>query len=123
MNTYTAHLKLGRPPVLVREGFSWGAFLFGPVWLLARRAWIAAILYAALGIAIAAAAPEALRVPVLFGLSVLAGLLGRDVVRWSLARRGYALAHVLAARDEDSAIARLLAARPELLQRYAESLA
>ena len=40
MNTYTAHLAPGRAPVLLRDGFSWGAFFFGPFWLLAHRAWI-----------------------------------------------------------------------------------
>ena len=33
MRTYTAHLKPIRPPVLVREGWSWGGALFGPIWL------------------------------------------------------------------------------------------
>ena len=32
-------------PVLVREAFSWGAFLFGPLWLLAHRLWLAALLW------------------------------------------------------------------------------
>ncbi len=32
-------------PVLVREGFSWGAFLFGPFWLLAHRLWLPALLW------------------------------------------------------------------------------
>ena len=31
-------------PVLVREGFAWGALMFGPLWLAAHRAWIAAAL-------------------------------------------------------------------------------
>ena len=47
-------------------------------------------------------------------LSVLAGVMGRDLVRWSLERRGYAMVHVLAARDEDGALARLLTYRPDI---------
>jgi hypothetical protein len=31
VNTWTVHLRDGARPVLVREAFSWGAFLFGPV--------------------------------------------------------------------------------------------
>ena len=41
MRIYTAHLAPGRAPLLVREGFSLGAFLFGPLWLFAHRAWVA----------------------------------------------------------------------------------
>ena len=42
MRGYTAHLKPGRTPVLVPEGFSWAAWLFGPLWLAAHRAWVPA---------------------------------------------------------------------------------
>ena len=42
------------------------------------------------------------------------GLYGNDFRRFGLERRGYALAHVLAARNEDAAMARLLALRPGL---------
>ena len=31
--------------VFVKDGFSWGAFLLGPVWLLANRLWWAAFVY------------------------------------------------------------------------------
>ena len=42
---WTAHTPVrARHPVLVREGFSWGALLFGPLWLAVHRAWIAAVL-------------------------------------------------------------------------------
>ena len=37
---------------------------------------------------------------------ILMGLLGRDLRRWSLGRRGYALAAVVAARDGDAAFLR-----------------
>jgi hypothetical protein len=123
VRTYTAHLKPGRAPVLVREGWSWGAFLFGPLWLLAHRAWVPAALASVLAVALVAATPDRLHPPLLFGFALLLGLLGRDLVRWSLARRGYGLAHVLAARDEDGAFARLLAARADLVEASAGRLA
>lgn len=122
MRSYTAHLKPGRPPILVREGWSWGAALFGPLWLLAHRAIIPAILYAAL-LALFTLAPGPWQTPALLGLMALAGLLGHDLVRWSLARRSYVLAHVLAARNADAALARLLSARTDIAARYAEHLA
>lgn len=114
MKSWTVHLKPDREPVLLREGWSWGAFLFGPFWLLFRRAWVPAALWLALTVLLPAFAPAPARPVVAFALSVLAGLLGRDLVRWSLRRRGYELAHVLAARDEEGALARLFAARPDL---------
>jgi hypothetical protein len=45
VTTYTAHIRADRKLVLVKEAFSWGAFLFGPLWLLAHRAWIAAAIW------------------------------------------------------------------------------
>ena len=44
MRFWTAHIRAGAAPVLVREGFSWGALLFGPLWLAVHRAWIPAVL-------------------------------------------------------------------------------
>jgi len=122
VRTYTAHLKPGRPPILVRESWSWGAALFGPLWLLANRAWIPAIIDLAAIVVIAALVPDRLQFPALLGLALLLGLLGRDLVRWSLERRGYFLTHVLAARDEEGALGRLLTARTDLVQSYAEQL-
>jgi len=107
VKTYTAHIRRDRPPVLVKEAFSWGAFLFGPLWLLAQRAWIAAIISVAV-FALPFAAPPLLRGVLIFALLLLLGLTGRDLVRWSLRRRGYALVHVVAGHNADDAYLRLL---------------
>jgi len=119
VRVYTSHVRAGADPVLVHEGFSWAAFLFGPVYLAVHRAWIAAalnlaalILVQALCRALGSAAP-------MLGLAVLQGLFARDLWRWGLARRGFALGPVLAATDYDQAIARLLVARPDFLPRAA----
>jgi uncharacterized protein DUF2628 len=111
---YTVHLRQGSPPVLVAEGFSWGAAIFGPIWLLAHRAWVPAALALAVAVLIGVFAPPAAAAA--FGLAFvwLLGLFGRDLVGWSLERRGYRLAHVVAARDAEAAYGRLLAARPDL---------
>ena len=116
MRVYTAHLRAEREPVLVREGWSWAGFVFGPFWLVAKRAWVPAIIDLALFVCLFALAPTPLWAPGALGLALLVGLLGRDLVRWSLERRGYELAHVLVARDEDAALARLFAARTDLLE-------
>jgi hypothetical protein len=115
MRTYTAHLRQHQSPELVREGFSWGAAIFGPLWLLAHRAWIPAALVL-LACAIVAAFTHGVLFDVLWlGIAWTMGLCGQDLRRWNLALRGYGIAHVIAARDEDSAYGRLLAARPDLL--------
>ena len=47
--------------MLVREGFSWGALLFGPLWLAVHRAWIAAVLALAASVLIVVLAKDAYR--------------------------------------------------------------
>ena len=114
MRTYTAHLEPTRTPILVREGWSWPALFFGPLWLLASRAWIPALLEIAFIAAVLTLAPPALRPVLMIALCILNALLGHDLVRWSLARRGYTLAHVVMAPNPDAALLRLLTARPDL---------
>jgi len=111
---WTAHIRSGTAPVLVREGFSWGALLFGPIWLAAHRAWIAAVLTLAATVLIVVLAPDDAATALLLALIVLLGLSGNDLRRWSLDHRGYLLAQVVAARDELEALGRLLDRRPDL---------
>ena len=114
MRIYTAHLRARTAPVLVPEGFAWGALLFGPLWLFAHRAWLAGVLAAVAWVLIATAPGWAVRLPAGLALAWGLGLWGHDMRRWSLTRRGYLLAHVVAAGDRDAALARLLARRPDL---------
>jgi hypothetical protein len=112
MNLFTSHTRpngpADEPPVLVREGFSWGACIFGALWLVAWRAWLpalltfaVAVLVGALGRAVESAAP-------LLGLALLQGLLCPDLLRWSLARRGYVAGPVVAGPGREAALLRLL---------------
>lgn len=114
MRVFTAHLRAATPPVLVPEGFSWGAAIFGPLWFWSHRAWIAGILALFAWLAAGAAPIHAWRPWLVATVVVLLGLFGQDLRRWSLARRGFLLAHVVAGRDQDEAAARLLAGRPDL---------
>ena len=114
MKSYTAHTKPDRPPVVLLEGWSWGAAVFGPFWLLLHRAWVPAVLFGAAALLVMVLVPPGLAGLIGLGFGVLAGLLGRDAVRWSLERHGYLLTHVMAARDADGALARLLHARADL---------
>jgi hypothetical protein len=111
---WTAHIRSGTAPVLVREGFSWGALCFGPVWLALHRAWIAAVLTLAATILVIVLASGGATAALLTALIVLLGLSGNDLRRWSLERRGFLLAQVVVARDELEALRRLLDRRPDL---------
>jgi hypothetical protein len=118
VKVWTAHLHPARPPALVRDAFSLGAFLFGPLWLALHRAWIPAALALAASVLIVNVTAPPAGIVLLLGEMMLLGLLGRDMVRWSLSRRGYTLVHAVMARNADAALLRLLDARPELAGRY-----
>jgi len=115
VNAYAAHLKPHRPPLLVRDGWGWGAFVFGPLWLVAMRAWIPALLETAALALVFTLSPAWCWRPALLGLALINGLLGRDMVGWALGRQGYAVGHVVLAPDRDAALLRLFTARPDLV--------
>lgn len=117
MKTYTALLKLDAEPVLVKEGFAWGALILGPFWLAAHRAWIAAALSLAAGVLIVVLTPAAAAAILLPAMLLILGLTGNDLRRFALEQRGYLLAHVLAAGNLDDAFLRLLTHRPDLAAR------
>ena len=118
MKLFTAMLKNNAEPILVREGFAWGALFLGPIWLAAHRAWVAAAVSLAGYVLIAVLAPAAARTIVTAALAVILGFTGNDLRRWALEHRGYLLTHVFAARDRDDAFMRLLVHRPDLAARY-----
>lgn len=132
MRFYTVHENPERRDederiVLVREGFSWGAFFVPLLWTLHRRCWPALVLYACVaGLLLTAlllfdAADQALNyamgaivlgLPALvsfypdpgIGLTALlvCALLGfeaNDLRRWLLARRGYHVTAVVSGRS------------------------
>ena len=112
MKIYCAYQHPTRPARLVAEGFSWGALILGPLWLGWRQAWIsAALLFAAL---VAAGFADGAAPAIELGLALLAGLFGRDLVRWEMELRGWHFVGIVAGRDEETAFVRLLGARPEL---------
>jgi len=74
----------------VRDGFSWGAFLFGPLWMLRYRMWLALILYVVLVGALLIAASrlrvsEPAQLGMLFLIAILIGLEAGTLRRWKLA--------------------------------------
>lgn len=111
MKIWTAQTRDGAGPVLIPEGFSIGAFAFGPLWLAMHSAWMFAAIGLAISVVVAVFTPGWAS----FGLAVLYGLFGHDLRRLALDLRGFTLVHVIAARDAETAFGRLLAARPDLM--------
>jgi hypothetical protein len=101
---------------LVREGFSWPAFLFGPVWALALGLWVVAAALLAAGAVFGLAfelggADFPMRAAIAVGFQALVGFTANDFQRWSLARRGFAEADLVAAPDLAAAERRYFEAR------------
>jgi hypothetical protein len=115
---YSAHVKANAEPVLVREGFSWGALIFGPLWLALHRAWSAAAIDLAAFMLIGFLLSTPLCVILAIALAVLLGLIGHDLRCWSMEHRGYLVIHVVAARGAEEALQRLLTYRPDLAGRF-----
>jgi hypothetical protein len=111
---WSAHVRAGAAPVLVREGFSWGALFFGPIWLAVHRAWIGAAISLAAFVIIGFTTHDGVQATLLVTLVVLLGLSGHDLRRWSLDQRGFLLAQVVTGRSELDALSHLLERRPEL---------
>jgi hypothetical protein len=117
MKVWTAHEKPYASPVLVREGFSFGALFFGPIWLAAHNAWLPAGAMVLLTLLILLITHLPASIILILGLALLAGFSGRDLVRWSVTRRGYLETTVVTGRNLYDAQARLLESRPDLVQR------
>jgi hypothetical protein len=104
---------------VLRLGFALWGLVFGPIWLLAKRLWLALgawiIGAAAVGFAVASGVLQPEAAVVLYWLAALfIGIEGRAFQGWALARRGSPLADIVAADSSESAerefFARALAA-------------
>lgn len=115
MRVYTVHTRVGAAPVLVREGFSWAAATINFVWFALNGAWIVAAIALAACVLIALYAPPSFGLPVYLALAVALGVFGRDLLRWTLDRRGFRLVQVVTGDDRDIALARVLERRPDLV--------
>jgi hypothetical protein len=117
MKTYTLHVPAGAPPgdaealeraVLVKDGFSWGAFFFSFLWFFAHRLWLAGlVVLVAMGTF--GAVLQLLRTGstatfwawLLF--MFLVGLEANSLRRWTLARNGRPAVDVVSAADREEA--------------------
>lgn len=122
MRIYTVHLRhqgvnADQDFVLVREGFSWAAFFFGPVWALWNGLWKEALAMLGVFIFLAVALPflglneDAFSI-VWLGYATLIGFMADDLKRCALGKQGMSAAAVIAGKDEDEATRRFLDANP-----------
>ncbi len=121
MRLYSSHFRAEpadreQPPLLVKEGLSWPCLLLGWIGLLLSGSWIAALLVAAASLLTALLLHHlAGSWPIAAGLQLLLGLCGNDLRRWELGLRGFVAGPLVAGRDAEAALLRLLDGRPELL--------
>src|SRR5262245_20792203 len=101
---YTVHTRRGpwsdsdlggQQTVFVKEGFSWGAFLFSALWALWHRMWLAALIIVAgsMGLALLGDLldiPPALDGTLALAWALLIGFEAQDWRRRALARRDFA---------------------------------
>lgn len=107
-NIYTVHTNSWSASpdgdaILIKEGFCWPAFLFGPIWALWHGMWRTAIVLAILsaavsGIGLVAGLAEAGDLALSAGLQVAMGLWANDWRRYVLRRRDILERGAIAAR-------------------------
>jgi hypothetical protein len=103
MVTYTVHepstpaadrLDRAEGLVFVKEGFTWSAAVFTPLWLIVNRVWWPLVGYiiamgALEGIRLLGVVPPAWPTLVSLALHILVGFEADTLRRWSLGRRGW----------------------------------
>lgn len=113
MRVYTVHEsadppsdRLDRAAAMrfVRDGFSWTAALFTPLWLLMRGFWLALIAYLIVAMALGIGSQvlgldETIRTLLAIALHVLIGFEAGTIERWTLRRRGWQMVGTVSGRD------------------------
>jgi Protein of unknown function (DUF2628) len=93
--------------VFVRDGWTWGAFTFGPLWLLWHRHWITGLIMLAITVAMLVGlamlpASEGAKALAMLLVSFLWGLEGSSLRRLALARAGFTEEGLVAGSDLDA---------------------
>jgi hypothetical protein len=113
LRVYTVHEskdppsdRLDRAEALrfVRDGFSWGAAIFAPLWLLLRGFWLALIIYLVLAVGLviglqAFGVRDEIQTLIVLALHVLIGFEADTIERWTLKRRGWEMVGTVSGRD------------------------
>jgi Protein of unknown function (DUF2628) len=117
MSVYTVHeppLRAGAAAsdverfAFVRDGFSWWAFLFAPLWMLRHRMWLVFVCYAAISAGLATlvrifGVPAAVVGLIGLLISLLVGLEAGTLRRFTLGGRGWKNLGVVSGDDREDA--------------------
>jgi hypothetical protein len=114
MPVYTVHMRPSpeRPDpdrfVFIRDGFSFWAFLLGPLWMLRYRLWLGLLGYLAVAISLATAlhflgAPSGVRGAAALLLALIIGFEAATLRRFTLSRRGWNDLGIVVADDLEAA--------------------
>jgi Protein of unknown function (DUF2628) len=92
----------------VRDGFSWGAFLLGPLWMIRRRLWLVLLGYVVLIAALVVASARLAGIGDLPGfvavlVALLLGLEGSTLIRWTLRRRRWKELGIVVGKNREEA--------------------
>jgi hypothetical protein len=100
--------------VFVRDGFSWGAFLFAPLWMLRHRLWLVLVCWVLVVSALEVifrtfGVVGSARGLALAFLGLLIGLEAATLRRWTLLRAGWRDHGIVVADDAEAAEQRFFA--------------
>jgi hypothetical protein len=115
MRERSADLRSDRV-VFLRESFSVGAFLFGPLWMIWRRQWLLLIVYLVVLGAVEVglrrvAIPLSSRIAVYVLIQILIGIEASSLRRWTLIRHGWRDCGIVIGDDRELAERRFFEAR------------
>lgn len=118
MGIFTIHLRRhgldpDRDIVVLKDGFSWPAFLIGGLWALWHRMWWVALgLIAGAGMLSGVGSfmfTDSFSPSILSAaFALLAGLLAHDLRAWTMERQGFVQSGVVVAENADDALLRYL---------------
>jgi hypothetical protein len=122
MQVYTIHLRgmtgsPGQDTQVIKEGFCWPAFLFGPLWALWHRMWFTFLGlsagYALMALGATIVNLDEIVIDAIFiGVAAVIGFCGNDWRRAGLAARGWQMKGLSAATDRDAALRRFIDLHP-----------
>lgn len=128
MKVFTVHTRRGgldphRDIVVIKEGFCWPAFFFSVIWAIWCRLWLVTVGLLVAEVVLNAVmawlgASLASQVILSVGLAFIIGILGNDLRRWTLERRGFIRTDVVVAADGDGAERRFFDRHPQLGEEF-----
>ena len=114
MRTYSIHIRrqgLNAEPdfAVIKEGFSWPAFLFSGLWALWCRLWLVALgTFLVLGLVLSLpwliGGTELDQAILSFGSFVIFGMLANDIRRWYLGRADFVEVGIYIGHTSDEAL-------------------